>query len=353
MSAEGMAQLDKKLSTKPKVEKDFRRLLDDPDVDAVVIATPDHWHAVMTRLALDAGKHVYLEKPATYCVNEGRTLVEEGAKRPGQTLLVGTQQRSGSHFRDVRDFVQSGGLGRVGFCRAWATYERERLAPVPDSDPPTSLDYGMWLGPAPMRPYNENRLHYNWRWFRDYGTGEMGNWGSHWLDIVLWSLGLGMPEAVVGVGGQFVFNDGREWPDTQSVVFEYPNLVVQWEHRIWTKFPCNGNPTGAQFDGEKGSLVVTRDGWTFHPKDGKPQSHKGSEIDKAHAVHFADCIRGDATPVATMEDGHISASLCHLGNIAVTLNRRLAFDKEQYTFGDPEADALLGREYRAPWSMGA
>ena len=342
------------LPNAPAQEQDFRRVLDDPGIDAIVNATPDHWHALMTIMALDAGKHVFLEKPASYDMADGKAMMAAQAKHPRLSVLVGTQQRSGAHFREAREFIQGGGLGKVAFCRAWITSERKFLAAKPDTAPPATLDYDMWLGPAAARPYNETRVHYNWRFFRDYGTGEMGNWGAHWLDIVRWFLDLGYPSSVAGHGGVFVCKDAKEWPDTQTVVYRYLELTVLWEQRIWTRFPLNGEKFGAEFDGEKGALIITRDGWTFYPKEGESQRHPETELDKAHARHFADCVRGDAEPVASMQDGHVSAALCHLGNISVTLNRELRFDAATETFlDDKEANALLTRKYREPWSLPA
>ena len=337
---------------KPRIESDFRRILDAKDIDAVIVAAPDHWHAEMCVMALDAGKHVYQEKPASFCINDGKAMVAAQQRHPKQTVLVGTQQRSGRHFKEARDFVRSGGLGKVGFARAWITQDRGILAKVPDSDPPQTLDYNMWLGPAPKRPYNKNRVHYNWRFFHDYGTGDMGNWGAHWIDIVRWYLDLDLPRSATTNGGTYVVHDAKEWPDTQTVLFEYPGVSVVWELRNWTKYRVNDEGNGAEFGGDKGSLVITRHGWTFYPRDGAPVKHARSELEVAHASHFADCIRGQAKPVAPIEEGHKTAVCCHLGNIGVLLDRRLVLDPATLTFGDDaEANALLGRTYRKPWTL--
>jgi len=335
--------------TRPKVERDFRKVLDDKEVEAVVVATPDHWHALMTVMALDAGKHVYVEKPASFNIAEGKAMVAAQERHPELTVLVGSQQRSGQHFQDARTFLHSGDLGKIGFCRAFYVNRREVLPIVPDSEPPEYLDYPMWLGPAPERPYNKNRSHYNWRFIRDYGTGEMGNWGAHWLDIIRWFLDLDFPLAVTAVGGTHVVYDAKEWPDTQTVLYEYPDLTVLWEHRQWTE-QCSGAP--CEIHGEKGSLMISRGGWSFHPADGDPVYHDGSEMDMAHAVNFADCIRGDSTPSAPIQEGYKSAVLCHLGNISATVKRRIEFDSEtQSIVHDEEAKTLEMREYRPPWRL--
>lgn len=352
MIERGLKEMGTALPKAPKQVRDFRRVLDDPEIDAVIIATPDHWHGVMTRMALDAGKHVYLEKPASHSIRDGLAMVAAQERHRNRVVLVGTQQRSGAHFREAKQFIREGGLGKVGFARAWITHDRDILPKVPDSAPPESLDYDLWLGPAPEQPYNENRVHYVWRFIRDFGTGEMGNWGAHWLDIVHWFLELDYPVAAMGVGGQYVTHDAKEWPDTQTVLYEYPELTVLWELRLWTGFGTNRTGNGAEFGGDKGSLIITRRGWTFFPKDGEPVEHGSSEMEVAHAVNFADAIRNGAAPAATMADGHKSAAMCHMGNICTALNRRIAFHAATQDFGpDAEANALMGRPPRTPWTL--
>jgi len=343
------------LSPDCKEIQDFRRVLDDDEIDAVVIATPDHSHALLTCWALEAGKHVYVEKPASFNIADGKAMVAAQRKHPDKTVLVGTQQRSGSHFQEARAFVQSGGLGKVGFCRAFCIHERKSLGAVPDSEPPETLDYDMWLGPAPYRPFNKMRVHYNWRFFRDYGTGEMGNWGAHWLDIVLWYLGLGLPKSVTGLGGQYITKDIKEWPDTQTVLYEYPELTVLWELRLWSKkAPGLLSGSAAELCGEKGTLFISRKGWTFYPNDGEPEEHGGSEQEVAHARNFSESIRGIAKPIAPLEEAHLCAMLCHYGNIAATVNRRLEIDVETATIkNDVEAQVMESREYREPWRLPA
>jgi predicted dehydrogenase len=355
MFEKGMGELRKKgFEGKPKLEQDFRKVLEDKNVDAIINATQDHWHAMMTILALEAGKHVYLEKPASYNIVDGKAIVAAAEKHPKLTVLVGTQRRSAKHYKEACEFVQSGALGKIAFCRTWVTHRRKVLEVIPDSEPPKTLDYDMWLGPAPKRPYNANRVHYNWRFVRDYGTGEMANFGAHAIDIVPWYLGLDYPKSVTGYGGQYVTHDAKEWPDTQTILYEYPDLTVLWEQRLWTQFEPYNTSCGTEFGGEKGSLVVSGEGWTFYPAEGGPQKHGGSEMDVSHAAHFAECIRGNAKPSSGALEGHKTAVLCHLGNIVVTVNRRLEFDGATQAFkNDAEANALLSRPYRAPWKLPA
>ncbi len=348
-------ELEGKTAVKVRREKDFRSILDDKSIDAVVVATPDHWHALMTLMALDAGKHVYLEKPASFNIADGKAMVAAQEKYPDLVVQVGTQQRSGKHFMAAREFIASGALGKIAFCRASFVTNRHQVPIVPDSDPPAHLDYEMWIGPAAMRPYNEECLHYNWHFMHDYGTGDMGNWGAHWMDVLRMLLGLGLPNSVSAYGGQFVVPDAKEWPDTQTVLYEFPELTLLWELRHWSSFmPGAGHGNQCEINGEKGSILIDRRGWTFYPneKDAKPEKHGGSDLEGAHAINFAEAIRGEAKPTTPIQEGHKSAVLCHLGNIAATLNRQVRFDPEkQEVLDDPDAVAMVSREIRAPWGL--
>lgn len=342
------AKLD--ASYRPRVEQDFRRVLDDKTIDAVVIATPDHWHGLMTVMALDAGKHVYLEKPASYNIDDGKAMVVAQRKHPNLVVGIGTQQRGGRHFKDAKAFIDGGGLGTIGFIRAWITHVRQVIEAVPDAEPPKSLDYEMWVGPAPYRPYNRNRVHYNWHWVKEYGTGETANWGGHWLDVARWFADLDVPTAVSGHGGQLVVHDAKEWPDTQTVVFEFPKLTVLWENRLWSKYAPNGRTCGVEFAGSKGTMVIDRSGWTFFPQEGKPVEHPGSELEGPHVENFADAIEGKARIGASIFDGHKAAIMCHMANIVTQTKERLVFDAAAERFKNSDkANALLGREYRSPW----
>lgn len=335
---------------RPKLEQDFRRVLEDKDIDAVIIAAPDHWHAHMQHLALDAGKHVYVEKPASFNIAESVAMTEKAKAHPELTVMVGTQQRSGRHFKDAKDFIAEGHLGTIGFCRAWITQNRPVLPIVPDTEPPDTLDYEMWVGPAPYQPYNEYGCHYWWHFQKEYGTGEMGNWGAHWIDIARWYLGLDLPAAVSGQGHKIV-QDAKETPDTQTVIYEFPELTLLWEQRIWTERRLNKESSGVEFCGDKGALMITRGWWAFYPHDEKPQRHDGTPLMGPHVHNFAEVIQGRAKCNATMEEGAKTATMCHLGNLVARLNRRLEFDAATHTFPkDPEANTLRGREYRAPWS---
>ncbi|HOV59984.1 MAG TPA: Gfo/Idh/MocA family oxidoreductase [Candidatus Hydrogenedentes bacterium] len=334
----------------PAFEQDFRKVLERKDIDAVVIAAPDHWHGLMTVLALDAGKHVYVEKPASFNLRDNQAMLRAAARHADKVVIVGTQQRSGAHFQEAAQFVAAGSLGTVGFARAWVVHRRPTLKRVPDADPPEGFDYDLWVGAAPWRPYNPLMTHYNWHFIPDYGTGEMGNWGAHWLDVVRWFLGLRYPSAVSGAAGTFVVRDAKETPDTQTILYEYPGLTVLWEERLWCDKGMDGDEVGAEIWGDKGILRITRGGWTFRPTDGKPEKHGGSEIEVPHAISFLEAIRGTGRPAAPIEEGCLSAALCHYGNVACRAGRRLRIDPENGAIvGDPEASALSERPNRSPW----
>ncbi|HOB75062.1 MAG TPA: Gfo/Idh/MocA family oxidoreductase [Phycisphaerae bacterium] len=352
MLDQGMTVLDKKLPHPPRPERDFRRLLDDKGVDVIVNATPDHWHALITVLALQAGKHVYVEKPACYNVRDGQAMVAAARRYPKLVVQVGSQQRSGPHFLEAKAFIAEGGLGKVGFARGWFTTDRGVVPIVPDGAPPEGFDYDLWVGPAPYRPFNEKKVHYNWHFVRDYGTGDLGNWGAHWLDSIRQLLDLDVPRAVMATGGTYVVRDAKEFPDTQTVLYEYPHLTLAWELREWSPFPMNGMGGGIEIRGEKGALTIDRSGWTFHPHNGQPQRHKGTGQEVPHALNFADCIAGAARPAASIEQGVKTCVLIHLGNIATFTKRRLEWDADKETIAnDAEAARMLGREYRAPWTL--
>jgi len=338
---------------KPRTVKDFRRLIEDKDIDALVIATPDHWHAIPSILACQSGKDVYVEKPLAHNIIEGRAMVQ-AARKYDRVVQMGTQQRSGRHFERAVEYVRSGKLGKVGLARAWICHDRPEIGSPPDSAPPPGVDYDMWLGPAPKRPFNPNRFHYQWHWFWDYGTGEMGNWGVHHLDIVRWGMNADYPTAVSCTGGKYVFEDMHETPDTQIVTYDYPGFSIIWEHRLWSTRPIERMRSGAAFYGSEATLVVDRDGWRVYPDDAaqQPVRGMGSEQHQRHVHNFIECVKSRELPRSDVEDAHKTTVLCHLGNIAFKVNRKLAFDSGTETFGDDaEANGHLGREYRAPWKL--
>jgi predicted dehydrogenase len=333
----------------PKTEKDVRKVLDDKAVDALVVAAPDHWHALATVWACQAGKHVYVEKPVSHNLVEGRRMVEV-ARKYRRVVQAGTQRRSAPHFLSAAEFVRAGKLGKVPFARTWIAGDRKSIGHKKDGPVPAGVDYDLWLGPAPEQPFNPNRFHYNWHWNWDYGTGELGNNGIHALDVVRMLLDLDAPRHVTGGGGKFFYDDDQQTPDTQVVTFDFPHCTVVWEHRIWSRTGAEGEPWGVALYGEKGTLIFDKKGW--HVADGVTASDRAAEMERPHLQNFLDSIRDGKRPNADIEEGHKSTRLCHLGNIAYRTGRALRFNAETETIpDDPEASRLLGRTYRKPFVM--
>jgi predicted dehydrogenase len=333
----------------PRHERDVRRVLEDRTVDALVIAAPDHWHALATIWACQAGKHVYVEKPVSHNLLEGRRMVE-AARRHERVVQVGTQRRSAGHVQSAAELVRSGRLGKVPFARTWIAGHRPGIGHRADAEPPQGVDYDLWLGPAPRRPFNPNRFHYTWHWHWDYGTGELGNNGIHALDMVRQLLNLDVPARICAGGGKYFYDDDQETPDTQVATFDFPGCSVIWEHRIWSRTGFAGQAWGVALYGERGTLLFDNHGW--HVEDGIEASDQASpRIQQAHVRNFLDSIKASRRPSADIEEGHKSTSLCHLGNIAWRVGRTLRFDASTQTcVGDAEANRLLGRSYRRPFT---
>ncbi len=341
----------------PATCKDFRRTLEDRDIDAVIIATPDHWHAFQTILACQAGKDVYIEKPLSQTIQEGRRM-RDAARRYKRVVQVGTQRRSAEHIRGAIEYVASGKLGKVCLVKAWITQLRESIGRPPDGTPPAGADYDMWLGPAPLRPFNRNRFHYNWRFFWDYGNSELGNQGVHMLDVALWGIqrmkGMekSLPRRVSSNGGIYWLDDAKEVPDTQVVTYDYGDLMLVWEmHSFQQYHKLEGATAGTAFYGTEGTLVVDGDGWKVTGKRGDAGAG-GKEAGGSHTKNFLDCIKSRQQPNSDVEIGRLSSTLCHLGNISHHLGRDVIFDPVTETFGDDKAaNAYLTKEYRKPFGL--
>jgi len=376
---------------KSKGYRDFRRLLDDEQVDAVVISTPDHWHALMTMLACAAGKDVYVEKPLTLFPREGRWMIDV-ARRHKRVVQVGTQQRSGPHYATARDLVQGGQLGKIVSVRMQAYRNvMPGFGRLADEPPPAELDWNMFLGPAPERAYNRNRSLYHFRWFWDYSGGQMTNLGQHSLDIVDWYLGPLQPRSVASFGGRKALADNGETPDTQDAIFDCGSFTAAWSHREAAQGETTGS--GLAFYGTKGSLSVSRNGFhvtpdrIIRPEDAVPQFTQGGQpvggVNRSrdgaskrqakgesrlwttaqsdssgdtydqfrrHVRNFLDCVKSRQQPVSNLESGHRVATLCHLANISLRLGRGLAWNSADETIlRDEEAARMLERPYRAPW----
>ncbi len=341
---------------------DLRRMLDDKSVDAVVIATPDHWHSIATIVACDAGKHVYVEKPISHNIREGRLLVDAAARN--KTLVQhGTQSRSTSMMIEAVKLLRDGIIGNVMVAKCWNIQRRGSIGRGQDTAPPAGFDYDNWVGPATMIPYRTNRVHNRWTWWYHFGTGDMGNDGVHDIDYTRWGLGVDThPTKVAALGGKFIHDDDQEFPDTQQVTFEYPGdgqpgnrKLFIYEQRLWSSNYPHNTDSGAEFYGTKGQMYLSRRGKLEVLSDRNqpvPVSVKPeAQNDVAHVQNFCDAIRTGAKLNADALTGHLSTSLCHLGNIATRLGRSLTFDPQKELFiGDEEANTLVRRPYRDHWA---
>ncbi len=330
---------------------DYRKLLDRKDIDAVVISTPDHWHALTTIHACQAGKDVYCEKPLSLTVVEGRCMVE-AARANKRIVQTGSQQRSDDKFRLACELVRSGRLGKISEVLVGLPNNNFSGPPVPDSDPPAELDYNMWLGPAPQRPHNTKRLHYSFRFFWDYSGGQMTNFGAHHIDIAQWGLGMDA-SGPISVEGVATFHPQKWYEVTESCRLTHTyasgaKLVVgQGQKDI---------PGGATFIGEKGRIFVTRGKITSDPKELLEQPLGENDVrlykSASHHANFLDCIRSRELPICDVEIGHRSATVCHLSNLVAQIGRKIVWDPVRETIvGDDEAAAMLSRPYRTPWTL--
>jgi predicted dehydrogenase len=355
------AEVEKVSGKKPQIVQDLRFVLDDDAVDAVTVATPDHWHGPATILACAAGKHVYVEKPCSHNVREGRLMIE-AARQHERVVQVGTQARNSKHVRRAMQLIRDGAIGDVLVAKAWNSQRRRDIGHGQPGKPPEHLDYELWLGPAPFVPYHANRLHYNWHWRYAFGTGDMGNDGVHELDLARWGLGVDgqHPESVTASGQKLFFDDDQQFPDTQNVTFDYApegdngrRKQLIFEMRIWTPYRMEGYENGNAFYGTKGFILLGKnDSFRLYGERNKlieetPADGANTENTLIHHEDFINCIRNSGRPQADIELGHRSATACHLGNIASRLRRTLFFDGETEQFiNDEEANKLLTRNYR-------
>jgi predicted dehydrogenase len=346
-------EVEKSTGKTPKSVKDMRRVFEDKAVDAVIIATPDHWHVPASLLALDAGKHVYVEKPCSHNIREGRLLVD-AAHRAKRIVQIGTQSRSAEHVRRAMDRLHSGAIGEVLVAKAWNSQLRGNIGHVQPSEPPSQLDYDLWVGPAPMQPYQSNLLHSSWRWFTNFGCGDAGNDGVHDIDIARWGLGVDThPNTMTALGGKYFFDDDQQFPDTQYVAFEYDlggkKKQLIYEHRLWSPYVQEGHENGNAFYGTQGVMIFGKhNGWQLYgPRNKLIEEMRGEISLEAHHRNFLDCIRSGQTPHADSTTGHLSAALAHFANITTRLGTTLKFDPMKEAFiGNDEANKLLWRKYR-------
>lgn len=344
----------------PKTETDFRRVLDNRDVDAVTIAAPDHWHALMTIWACQAGKDVFVEKPVSHTIVEGRKMID-AARRHDRIVAVGTQRRSGAVLAKAVQFLRDGGLGTVYAGKTIVYRFRDPIGVAANSPVPPGVHYDLWLGPAPLRPFNENHFHYHWHWFWEYGTSDLGNTGVHSLDAARWLLGKAEhPRTAHSIGS--LHEDGaptdQKTPNTQIATYQYADgTQLQCEVRNWFSGPAEAQ--GIYIFGSKGWMRVGNDKaqvYLGRRNELGPALTADEKTDdsQVHFENFIECVRSRRPQnlKASIEDGHFSSALCHLGNISYRVGRSVTFDGAAERFvGDSEADALLTRKYRAPYLL--
>jgi predicted dehydrogenase len=355
-------QIEKGYGVKVDQVNDLRRLFERKDIDAVTIATPNHWHALAAIWACDHGKDVYVEKPGCHNVHEGRRLVE-AAKRNNRIVQHGVQLRSSPAVQEAVEHLRKGTIGDVYMARGLCFKRRPSVGKKPDSDPPANLNWDLWQGPAKVRPFSKRYVHYDWHWYWDFGNGDIGNQGIHQTDMCLWGLGVGLPNEIQAMGGKFLWDDDQETPETLSTAFLYPEQkkMIEFEVRPWATNKEDGVGVGNIFYGSLGHLTVPNYNSyeiTFYNDGKKPTpGPKGKDPvgpDVAHVFNWLKAIRERKPELQNggVESAHTSSSLAHLGNIAYRLGRRLKFDpKTEKFFNDAEADKFLTREYRKPYEV--
>lgn len=350
---------------RPKAQEDFRKALEDKDVDALVVTAPDHWHAPATILACQAGKHVYVEKPLSHNPREGE-LAAEAAKKYNRAVQMGSQRRSLPNTIAAMRDLHSGIIGRAYFAKAWYTNDRKSIGRGKQVPVPSWLNYELWQGPAPRQPYRDNIIHYNWHWFWNWGTGEALNNGTHTVDLARWGLGVDFPVRVSSEGGRYHYEDDWETPDTQVINIEFPNkTLISWEGRSCNDYPVDGSFSGLVFYGDKGSMAIGRNAYTVYDPENKVVKEVNNEIvvedprslaspsqqlDAFHIVNFFDAIRKSAGLNADVAEGYKSTLLVQLGNISLRSASTLKVDPENgHILNNKEALPYWGREYEPGW----
>lgn len=355
--ANGVKACTRRERKAPDTVKDFRRVLDRKDVDAVIVATPDHWHALPTVMACQAGKDVYVEKPLATTIDEGRAMLT-AAQKHNRVVQMGSQWKSCQHIIEAAEFVKSGKLGKVSMVRGWAWLDwQPEIGRPPDGDPPAGVDYDLWLGPAPKRPFNPNRFHYNFRWFWDYAGGLMTDWGVHLINMMLMGMDSRPPKTVCSSGGTYVQNDMRDTPDSQIALYEFPDYLLVWEHKSGMGTGLNGRSWGVSWSGTEGTILLNDAGWELIIEKRKanldPEKHPSSGDPRpAHVRNFLDCVKSRKPPVLNLELAHHVSTVAHLGNIAFRSGRKITWDAvNERIVGDRDADKLVGVKYRKPWTL--
>ncbi len=367
---ECIVEVEKITGKKPKGEKDIRKVLENKDLDALVVAAPDHWHAPAALMAVQAGKHVYLEKPCSHNPREGELLVE-AAKKYNRIIHMGNQRRSWGNVVRCMEELHGGVIGKVYFAKGWYSNNRQPIGFGKPAPVPVGLDYELWQGPAPRTAFRDNILHYNWHWFWNWGTGEACNNGTHEIDVMRWGMGVDYPVRVVASGGRYHFKDDWECPDTMVLNFEFPGgKAMTWEQRSCNVYPIEGDGRGVIFYGEKGTVVQTGNGYKVLSNDNpvkiikevKPPAEPAANstnaaspdanLDGVHVKNFLDGVRDGKPTSSPILEGHKSTLLCHLGNIAWRTGEPLKINPANgRILNNKKAMKLWSREYEKGWEM--
>jgi Predicted dehydrogenases and related proteins len=352
------AEVTKLCGDQPKKYKDFREMLAKEKPEIAIVATPDHWHPLAMIEAVKTGAHVYVEKPIGHTINEGRAMVK-AARDAGRIVQVGTHRRVSPHNVSGMEFLRSGKVGKIGMIRAFVHNAGGPGQMVADSEPQKGLDWNMWCGPAPLRPYNKSIHPRGFRQFLEYANGTCGDWGIHWFDQILWWTEEKYPRRVFSTGGRYIKQDNSNAPDTQVATFQFETFTAVWEHRTYAGNQAEKAPLGAYFYGTKGTFHMGwRDGWTFYPAaKGEPVIHEDPKLHEPDSQNikelwadFLESIKKNRRPVCDIEIGHRSTNMSLLAMLSLRIGRSIQWDgdKEQI-IGDAEANALLSRKYRQPW----
>ena len=354
-------EFEAKYGKKVAIEQDFRKIYDDKSIDAVTLATPNHWHALQTIWACQAGKDVYVEKPATHNIYEGRKMIE-AAYKYNRIVQHGVQLRSSVAIREAVQHLEDGLIGRVYMSRGLVYRWRPDIGNKGISQIPAGLDYDLWCGPAPMRPFSRNLVHYNWHWHWNYGNGDVGNQGIHETDLCMWGLGVDhLPERITSMGGKFLWDDCKEVPEIQTSIYHYPKekKIIQFEVRNWCTNLEDGAGVGNIFYGDKGYMVIkgygTYETYLGEKREKGPSRSEDGEL-TLHFQNWFDAIRARDMSIqhGPVQTGHLASSLAHLGNISYRLSRQLEFDPVAERFigeDESEANSMLSRDYRAPYLL--
>ncbi len=344
--------------TKPQVYNDYHKMLENKDLDVVIVGTPDHWHCLQFVDSLEAGKHVYVEKPLGNSIAE-INIMHKAAKKHGKIVQVGQWQRSQPHFVDAINYLRSGKLGRIRTCKAWSYVDWKGAVPkVPDSPVPEGVDYNMWLGPAPRRPFNINRFHFTWRWYWEYGNGLMTDWGVHLIDYILYGMNRTTPTSVMAIGGKYAFpDDDMVTPDTMTAVYDFKDFTLIWEHTIGIGLGNWKRPHGMSYIGENGTLVLDRNGWEVVPEKDKieavpVQKNVGNGLD-LHVRNFLDCLKNN-TPQklnAGIDVARSVALVAQMGNIAYRTGEKVSWDDSKQLFKTESCNKLITPVYNNGYKL--